>query len=49
MFDSGQFADALRRVAGGSTAMDPEVISRLLARNSGDSELGRLSPGSGRC
>jgi DNA-binding NarL/FixJ family response regulator len=28
----GQFVDAVRRVAGGGTAMDPEVVSRLLAR-----------------
>ncbi|HET6530967.1 MAG TPA: response regulator transcription factor [Actinoplanes sp.] len=28
----GQFIDAVRRVAGGGTAMDPEVVSRLLAR-----------------
>jgi DNA-binding NarL/FixJ family response regulator len=44
VFDSGQFAEALRRVAGGGTAMDPEVISRLLAHNAGDSELAGLSP-----
>jgi DNA-binding NarL/FixJ family response regulator len=43
VFDSAQFAEALRRVATGGTAMDPEVISRLLAR-SGDGELGGLSP-----
>jgi DNA-binding NarL/FixJ family response regulator len=28
----GEFIDAVRRVAGGGTAMDPEVISQLLAR-----------------
>jgi DNA-binding NarL/FixJ family response regulator len=44
VFHGAQFADALRRVAGGGTAMDPEVIARLLARNSGDSALGKLSP-----
>ncbi|WP_306205020.1 response regulator transcription factor [Actinoplanes sp. RD1] len=27
-----QFIDAVRRVAGGGTAMDPEVVSQLLAR-----------------
>jgi DNA-binding NarL/FixJ family response regulator len=27
-----QFVDAVRRVAGGGTAMDPEVASQLLAR-----------------
>ena len=30
--DVGQFIDAVRRVAGGGTAMDPEVISQLLTR-----------------
>jgi DNA-binding NarL/FixJ family response regulator len=44
VFDSAQFAEALRRVAAGGTAMDPEVISKLLARNADDSELGGLSP-----
>jgi len=39
-----QLPGALRRVAAGGTAMDPEVISKLLARNAGDSELGGLSP-----
>ncbi|WP_433791586.1 response regulator [Actinoplanes sp. CA-252034] len=29
-----QFVDAVRRVAGGGTAMDPEVVSQLLARRS---------------
>ncbi len=44
VFDSAQFIDAVRRVAGGGTAMDPEVISRLLARNTGDGSLSALSP-----
>ncbi|HEY1624274.1 MAG TPA: response regulator transcription factor [Streptosporangiaceae bacterium] len=44
VFDSAQFVDAVRRVAHGGTAMDPEVISRLLARNSGDGSLSALSP-----
>ena len=44
VMDSAQFVDAVRRVAGGGTAMDPEVISRLLARNSGDGTLAALSP-----
>ena len=43
MFDSAQFVDAVRRVAGG-TAMDPEVIARLLARNTGNASVGALSP-----
>ncbi len=33
-----------RRVAAGGTAMDPEVIARLLARNTGDGTLTALSP-----
>lgn len=43
VFDSGQFVEAVRRVAAGGTAMDPEVIARLLARNTG-SALDALSP-----
>ena len=43
VFDSAQFVDAVRRVAGG-TAMDPEVIARLLARNTGHASIGALSP-----
>ena len=35
VFDSAQFVDAVRRVAAGGTAMDPEVIARLLARGRG--------------
>ena len=30
--DVAQFVDAVRRVAAGGTAMDPEVVARLLAR-----------------
>ena len=44
VFDGAQFVDAVRRVAGGGTAMDPEVIARLLARNSGDGAISALSP-----
>jgi len=44
VLDGGQFIDAVRRVASGGTAMDPEVISRLLARNSADSAVATLSP-----
>jgi DNA-binding NarL/FixJ family response regulator len=39
-----EFIDALRRVASGGTAMDPTVISRLLARNADDKPLTRLTP-----
>ena len=44
VLDGAQFTDALRRVAAGGTAMDPEVISRLLARNSGNDAVAALSP-----
>jgi DNA-binding NarL/FixJ family response regulator len=44
VLDGTQFADAIRRVAGGGTAMDPEVIARLLDRNAGDRVLAALSP-----
>jgi DNA-binding NarL/FixJ family response regulator len=39
-----QFVDAVRRVADGGTAMDPEVIARLLDRNSADAGVATLSP-----
>ena len=44
VLDGAQFADAVRQVAGGGTAMDPEVIARLLDRNSEDGALTTLSP-----
>jgi DNA-binding NarL/FixJ family response regulator len=45
VLDGSQFVDAVRRVAGGGTAMDPEVIARLLNRNSlADSAVAALSP-----
>ncbi|MCO6006172.1 response regulator transcription factor [Actinoallomurus purpureus] len=44
VFDADQFVDAVRRVAGGGTAMDPQVISQLLARNSRNEPLGGLTP-----
>jgi len=39
-----EFLDAVRRVAAGGTAMDPDVISQLLARNTKDSPVSRLTP-----
>ncbi len=42
--DVGQFIDAARRVAAGGTAMDPEVISQLLARNARNEPLAALTP-----
>jgi DNA-binding NarL/FixJ family response regulator len=44
VLDADQFIDAVRRVAKGGTAMDPQVISQLLARNSRDEPLGGLTP-----
>jgi DNA-binding NarL/FixJ family response regulator len=44
VFDADQFVDAVRRVAQGGTAMDPQVISQLLARNSRNEPLGGLTP-----
>ena len=44
VFDSNQFVEAIRRVAAGGTAMDPEVIARLLARNTDNDAVSALSP-----
>ncbi|GAB1330058.1 response regulator transcription factor [Streptomyces sp. NPDC093260] len=45
VFDAAQFVDAVRRVAAGGTAMDPQVIQQLLARSSDrDRPLSRLTP-----
>ncbi|GAA3680202.1 LuxR C-terminal-related transcriptional regulator [Streptomyces iranensis] len=44
VFDADQFVDAVRRVAAGGTAMDPQVISQLLDRRAQDRPLGRLTP-----
>ena len=43
VFDSDSFVDAVRRVAGGGTVMDPEVISKLLARGARKEPLGALT------
>ena len=42
--DVGQFVDAVRRVADGGTAMDPEVVSQLLGRHSRNEPMSRLTP-----
>ncbi|MFB7125955.1 LuxR C-terminal-related transcriptional regulator [Kitasatospora sp. NPDC056273] len=39
-----QFVDAVHTVAAGGTVMDPQVISRLLARNADDQPLALLTP-----
>ncbi|MEZ0090163.1 response regulator [Streptacidiphilus sp. EB129] len=44
VFDSRQFIDSLRRVAAGGSAMDPDVISKLLAGTVRDAPLARLTP-----
>jgi DNA-binding NarL/FixJ family response regulator len=44
VFDADQFVDAVRRVAAGGTAMDPQVIQQLLSRRERDDEpVGRLT------
>ncbi|MFI6297874.1 LuxR C-terminal-related transcriptional regulator [Nonomuraea sp. NPDC050790] len=44
VFNADQFVDAVRRVAAGGTAMDPEVISKLLASNARNEPLAGLTP-----
>ncbi|MFI6395224.1 LuxR C-terminal-related transcriptional regulator [Nonomuraea sp. NPDC050547] len=44
VFNADQFVDAVRRVAAGGTAMDPEVISKLLASNARNEPLTALTP-----
>jgi DNA-binding NarL/FixJ family response regulator len=44
VLNSDQFIDAVRRVAEGGTAMDPEVISKLLAGNARHEPLAALTP-----
>jgi len=43
VFNATQFVDALRRVAEGGTAMDPEVISKLVESNAHQEPLGTLT------
>jgi DNA-binding NarL/FixJ family response regulator len=42
--DVDAFIDALRRVAEGGSALDPEVVSRLLGRSRRDDPLSELTP-----
>jgi DNA-binding NarL/FixJ family response regulator len=42
--DVREFMDALRRVAKGGTALDPEVVAQLMARNRVDDPLSTLTP-----
>jgi DNA-binding NarL/FixJ family response regulator len=39
----GEFLDALARVAGGATVLDPQVVAQLLARQRRESPLGALT------
>ncbi|MEU3899950.1 response regulator transcription factor [Streptomyces sp. NPDC045251] len=41
--NGAQFLDSIHRVAAGGTAMDPEVISKLLVRKERDEAVGSLS------
>jgi DNA-binding NarL/FixJ family response regulator len=42
--DIPEFMDALRRVARGGTALDPEVVAQLMVRNAPDEPLSALTP-----
>jgi DNA-binding NarL/FixJ family response regulator len=42
--DVDAFLDAVRRVAGGGSALDPEVVSQLLGRKRRDDPLDELTP-----
>ncbi|MFC5724083.1 LuxR C-terminal-related transcriptional regulator [Streptomyces gamaensis] len=44
VFDAEQFVDAVRGVAAGGTAMDPQVIAQLLARRERESPVAALTP-----
>ena len=39
-----EFVDAVRRVAGGGTALDPDVVAQLFARRREEGPLERLTP-----
>ena len=42
--DVSEFVDAVRRVAGGGSAIDPRIVSTLLCRQRTDDPLGALTP-----
>ncbi|WP_030170916.1 LuxR C-terminal-related transcriptional regulator [Spirillospora albida] len=42
--DVAQFVDAVRRVAGGGTALDPDVVAQLLTRHAREEPLRTLTP-----
>jgi DNA-binding NarL/FixJ family response regulator len=41
--DVREFADAVRRVADGGSALDPTIVSQLVSRRRGDDPLGELT------
>lgn len=47
--DVEEFMDALKRVAAGGTALDPQVVAQLLLRRRGADPLDRLTPREERC
>ena len=47
--DVTEFVDAVRRVGGGGTALDPEVVAQLVARSRRQDPLGQLTPRSAKC
>ena len=42
--DVQEFSDAVRRVADGGSALDPQIVSQLVGRRRGDDPLGDLTP-----
>lgn len=44
VLDVDEFLDALDRVAGGGSVLDPEVVSRLLSAGNRDDPLSKLTP-----
>ena len=42
--DVASFIDAVRRVAAGGSALDPEIVARMLRRRRDDGPLARLTP-----
>ena len=42
--DVTEFLDAVNRVGGGGTVLDPEVVAQILARSRRQDPIGRLSP-----
>ncbi len=44
VFDVDEFLDAVRRVAAGGSALDPEVVARLLAARRTSNPLAQLTP-----